>query len=184
VTFKSRTTCHSLHCLLRTSCASRRALYIAFISTRQRFWLREFHRFKLSYIILRASTSSILICLPHASSYNFFLFRLLQLTSSSTHKMRHFSTLPLTFHMAAHLPHLTLASSLHSPQSLLGDHDAQVADNTPFHPTFDSFVDSLMNGWHIPGLAIAVVHENKTWSKVTLPLVHHKHRHIFVARLW
>lgn len=23
-----------------------------------------------------------------------------------------------------------------------------------------------MKDWHIPGLAIAVIHENKTWSKV------------------
>jgi hypothetical protein len=85
--------------------------------------------------------------------------------------MRHFSTLPFTCYVAAHLLCLTLASSLLSPQLFLGNHDAQVADNTPFYPAFDSFVDSLMSDWHIPGLAIAVVHENKTWSKVILPLV-------------
>jgi CubicO group peptidase (beta-lactamase class C family) len=86
--------------------------------------------------------------------------------------------------MAAHLPRPTLASSLHSPQSFLGNLDAQVADNIPFHPAFDSFVDSLMSDWRIPGLAIAVVHENKTWSKVTTPLVLYKHKHVSVARLW
>jgi CubicO group peptidase (beta-lactamase class C family) len=85
--------------------------------------------------------------------------------------MRHFPSLPLAFNAAAHLPRLTLASSLHLPQLFLGNYDAQTVYNTPFHPSFDSFVDSLMNDWHIPGLAIAVVHENKTWSKVILSLV-------------
>lgn len=84
--------------------------------------------------------------------------------------MRHFPTLPFAFHVAAHLLRLTLASSSHPSQSFLGNLDAQVADNTPFHASFDSFVDDLMKDWHIPGLAIAVVHENKTWSKVILLL--------------
>jgi CubicO group peptidase (beta-lactamase class C family) len=85
--------------------------------------------------------------------------------------MRHFPTLPFAFCVAAHLLRPTLALSSHSSQSFLGNHDPQVADNTPFHPSFDSFVDSLMKDWHIPGLAIAVIHENKTWSKVILLLI-------------
>jgi CubicO group peptidase (beta-lactamase class C family) len=85
--------------------------------------------------------------------------------------MRHFPPLPFAFCVAAHLLHLTFASSSHSSQSVLGNYDPQVAGNTPLHPSFDSFVDSLMEDWHIPGLAIAVVHENKTWYKVILLLV-------------
>jgi hypothetical protein len=84
--------------------------------------------------------------------------------------MRHFPTLPFAFYVAAHLLRLTLASSSHPSQSFLGNLDAQVANNTPFHPSFDAFVDDLMKDWHIPGLAIAVVHENQTWSKVILLL--------------
>jgi hypothetical protein len=84
--------------------------------------------------------------------------------------MRHFPTLLFAFCVAAHLSHLTLASSSHPSQSFLGNLDAQVADNTPLHPSFDAFIDDLMKDWHIPGLAIAVVHENKTWSKVILLL--------------
>jgi len=80
--------------------------------------------------------------------------------------MRHFPTSPFALCVAAQLLCLTLASSSHPSQSFLGNLDAQVADNNPFDPSFDSFVDSLMKSWHIPGLAIAVVHENKTWSKV------------------
>ncbi|CAD0110638.1 unnamed protein product, partial [Aureobasidium uvarum] len=68
---------------------------------------------------------------------------------------------------------VTLASSSPPSQSFLGNGDAQVADKTPLHSSFDSFVDRLMQEWHIPGLAIAVVHKNKTWSKgygyATLP---------------
>jgi CubicO group peptidase (beta-lactamase class C family) len=94
--------------------------------------------------------------------------------------MRHFPTLPFAFCVAAHLLRLTLALSSRSSQLFLGNYDPQVADNTPFHPSFDSFVDSLMKDWHIPGLAIAVVHENKTWSKVILLLTL---EHISIARL-
>jgi hypothetical protein len=94
--------------------------------------------------------------------------------------MRHFPALPFVFCVAAHLLHLTLASSSHSSQSFLGNYDPQVADNTPFHPSFDSFVDGLMEDWHILGLAIAVIHENKTWSKVILLLVL---EYISIARL-
>jgi CubicO group peptidase (beta-lactamase class C family) len=85
--------------------------------------------------------------------------------------MRHFSTLPFVFYVAAYLLRLTLASSLLSSQLFLGNYDAQNADNTPFHPNFNTFVDELMSDWHIPGLAIAVIHENKTWSKVIMPLI-------------
>ncbi|KAG9628070.1 beta-lactamase/transpeptidase-like protein, partial [Aureobasidium melanogenum] len=87
--------------------------------------------------------------------------------------MRHFPTVPFAFCLAAHFLFLALASSLHTSQLFLGHYDAQITDKTPLHPSFDSFVDRLMQEWHIPGLAIAVVHENKTWSKgygyATLP---------------
>lgn len=95
--------------------------------------------------------------------------------------MRHFPTSPFAFCVAARLLCLTLASSSHPSQSFLSNHDAKVADTTPFHPSFDLFVDSLMKDWHIPGLAIAVIHENKTWSKVILLLAI---RYFSVARLW
>ncbi|KAG9825359.1 beta-lactamase/transpeptidase-like protein, partial [Aureobasidium melanogenum] len=87
--------------------------------------------------------------------------------------MRHFPTVPFAFCLAAHFLFLALASSLHTSQLFLGHHDAQITDKTPLHPSFDLFVDRLMQEWHIPGLAIAVIHENKTWSKgygyATLP---------------
>ncbi|KAI5251641.1 beta-lactamase/transpeptidase-like protein [Aureobasidium subglaciale] len=79
--------------------------------------------------------------------------------------MRHFPTLSFAFYLAAQPLTLTSASpswSSHASQRLLGDH---VADGAPFHPAFDAFTDRLMKEWHIPGLAIAVVRENRTWSK-------------------
>ncbi|KAK6000235.1 hypothetical protein QM012_003867 [Aureobasidium pullulans] len=87
--------------------------------------------------------------------------------------MRHFLTLPFACYLVTHFLSLTFASSLHVSQLFFSNHDAQISDKTPLHPSFDSFVDRLMQDWHIPGLAIAVVHENKTWSKgygyATLP---------------
>ncbi|KEQ83954.1 beta-lactamase/transpeptidase-like protein [Aureobasidium pullulans EXF-150] len=91
--------------------------------------------------------------------------------------MRHFPTLPFAFCVAVQSLALTSASfspwSLLSSQSRLGDHGPHVEHHSPLHPSFDSFVDRLMQDWHIPGLAIAVVHENQTWFKgygyATLP---------------
>ncbi|CAD0084241.1 unnamed protein product, partial [Aureobasidium vineae] len=87
--------------------------------------------------------------------------------------MRYSPTLPFAFCIATQFLPLTLASSSHPSQLFLGNHSAQITDKTPLHPSFDSFVDRLMQEWHIPGLAIAVIHENKTWSKgygyATLP---------------
>ncbi|KAI4716300.1 DnaJ-domain-containing protein [Aureobasidium sp. EXF-10727] len=79
--------------------------------------------------------------------------------------MRYFPTLPFASCIATQFLLLTLVSSSHPSQSFLGNRDAQFNEGTPLHPSFDSFVDRLMQEWHIPGLAIAVVHENKTWSK-------------------
>lgn len=92
--------------------------------------------------------------------------------------MRHFLTLPFAFCLAAHCFLLNLASSLHTSQLFLGSHNVQIAEKTPLHPSFDLFVDRLMQEWHIPGLAIAVVHENKTWSKVIPFLVLKKNNSI------
>jgi hypothetical protein len=55
------------------------------------------------------------------------------------------------------------SKSFSAPQLPLQD---DLESDTPFHPSFDKFVESLLESWHIPGLAIAVVHENKTWTKV------------------
>lgn len=39
-------------------------------------------------------------------------------------------------------------------------------DHSPFTSDFDKFVIRLMNDWHVPGLAIAIVNGNETYSKV------------------
>lgn len=44
-------------------------------------------------------------------------------------------------------------------------------ESSPFTSGFDKFVEDLLNEWHIPGIAIAVIHENQTWAKVRF-LVH------------
>lgn len=85
--------------------------------------------------------------------------------------MRHFLTLPFAVCLAAHCFLLTLVSSLHTSQLFLANHNVQITEKTPLHTSFDLFVDRLMQEWHIPGLAIAVVHENKTWSKVIVSCV-------------
>lgn len=70
--------------------------------------------------------------------------------------VRYFLALPLLVNPVAAL------SSASAEQTRLGhdDHD------TPLNPSFNSYVEQLMQDWHIPGLAIAVVYENKTWAKV------------------
>lgn len=39
-------------------------------------------------------------------------------------------------------------------------------DASPFTPDFDKLVADTLDHWHIPGISIAVVHGNKTFSKV------------------
>lgn len=39
-------------------------------------------------------------------------------------------------------------------------------DHSPFSSDFDKYVERLMHNWHVPGLAIAVVDGNVTYSKV------------------
>lgn len=58
-------------------------------------------------------------------------------------------------------PHTQAAS-----QVFLGNHDEATASATPFNEAFDAYVEQLLAEWHCPGVAIAVVHENKTWAKV------------------
>ena len=41
-------------------------------------------------------------------------------------------------------------------------------DRTPFSSDFDKYVKRLMHNWHVPGLAIAVVDGNVTYSKVCI----------------
>ena len=44
----------------------------------------------------------------------------------------------------------------------------QKADRSPFTPDFDKYVTQLMNDWHVPGLAIAVVDGDETFSRVRI----------------
>ena len=37
---------------------------------------------------------------------------------------------------------------------------------SPFTASFDAFVENLLVEWHVPGMAIAVVNGNQTYSKV------------------
>ena len=37
---------------------------------------------------------------------------------------------------------------------------------SPFTPSFDSLVNSSLERWHAPGLAVAVIDGEKTYSKV------------------
>ena len=41
-------------------------------------------------------------------------------------------------------------------------------DHSPFTSDFDKSVVRLMNDWHVPGLAIAIVNGNETYSKVRI----------------
>lgn len=38
--------------------------------------------------------------------------------------------------------------------------------SSPFTPTFDKLVTQNLDRWHTPGLAIAVIRGNETFSKV------------------
>lgn len=44
----------------------------------------------------------------------------------------------------------------------------QKAGRSPFTPNFDKHVTQLMNVWHVPGIAIAIVDGNETFSKVRI----------------
>ncbi len=48
-------------------------------------------------------------------------------------------------------------------QSALGGKTA----SAPFDKTFDRFVDHTLSKWHVPGLAIAVIKDGVTYTKVT-----------------
>jgi hypothetical protein len=37
---------------------------------------------------------------------------------------------------------------------------------SPFDPDFDALVSKLLNEWKVPGLSIAVIHEDQNYSKV------------------
>ena len=39
--------------------------------------------------------------------------------------------------------------------------------STPFDKPFDKFVDQTLSRWHVPGLAIAVIKDGITYTKVT-----------------
>lgn len=41
-------------------------------------------------------------------------------------------------------------------------------DDSPFSSDLDKSVVRLMNDWHVPGLAIAIVNGNETYSKVRI----------------
>ncbi len=40
---------------------------------------------------------------------------------------------------------------------------------SPFTKDFDALVKELLEEWHVPGIAIAVVDGDETWSKVGIP---------------
>lgn len=44
---------------------------------------------------------------------------------------------------------------------------APAEDHSPFTPSFDDEVAQLLDKWHVPGLSIAVIDGNDTFSKVT-----------------
>lgn len=45
------------------------------------------------------------------------------------------------------------------------------SDYAPFNTGFDSFIEGLLDEWHTPGIAIAVVYQNQTWAKVRRALI-------------
>ncbi|KAL8713210.1 MAG: hypothetical protein Q9220_002731 [cf. Caloplaca sp. 1 TL-2023] len=60
-----------------------------------------------------------------------------------------------------------LTAFVHSSSCLLShiQKSLQETDRSPFTPDFDDRVAALLNEWHVPGLAIAVVDGNETYSK-------------------
>ena len=42
----------------------------------------------------------------------------------------------------------------------------EAASDNPFNPEFDQFVADLLERWHVPGVAIAVVDGEETYTKV------------------
>ena len=42
-------------------------------------------------------------------------------------------------------------------------------NGSPFTKDFDALVEELLEEWHVPGIAIAVVDEDETCSKVGIP---------------
>ncbi len=41
---------------------------------------------------------------------------------------------------------------------------------SPFTKDFNALVEELLEEWHVPGMAIAVVDGDETWSKVGIPI--------------
>lgn len=60
-----------------------------------------------------------------------------------------------------------LTAHVQAVQVILGNDES---GTSPFNDGFDDFVESLLKQWHVPGIAIAVVHEDQTWAKVILVL--------------
>lgn len=44
--------------------------------------------------------------------------------------------------------------------------DDASSSGSPFTSAFDDRVEELLKEWHTPGIAIAVVHGDETWTKV------------------
>lgn len=56
-----------------------------------------------------------------------------------------------------------LACSSRAGQIVLG---SDQTESSPFNSGYDKFIEDLLKEWHVPGIAIAVIHENQTWAKV------------------
>lgn len=42
----------------------------------------------------------------------------------------------------------------------------KIEEKLPFTTDFDAFTSNLLDRWHVPGLAIAIIDKNDTYSKV------------------
>ena len=63
---------------------------------------------------------------------------------------------------------LHLISLVYLPTMALGAQQVPLTDppSSPFTASFDELVSQNMDRWHTPGLAVAIVHGEDTFSKV------------------
>ena len=56
------------------------------------------------------------------------------------------------------------------PRSAASGAPADGHNASPFTKDFDTLVEELLEEWHVPGIAIAVVDGDETWTKVRIPI--------------
>ena len=74
--------------------------------------------------------------------------------------MRFYEALPLLYNLSLGV----ITPSTNGQQKLqpLG----VVEDGVAVAPDLEDYIDAVMNEWHVPGMAVAIIDRNQTWSKV------------------